>query len=96
LVPREHKVEHNNPLKNLSDEQLAAMIEYLETSLEAQAGRSVKVIEGTIEPAPIEATTPPVLNSSKPKNRVMLEADTAVGPRKGNPGKGKTAIACGT
>ena len=37
LVPREHKVEHRNLLKELSDEQLEAMVEYLETSLEAQA-----------------------------------------------------------
>ena len=29
LVPREHKVEHSNALKNLSDEQLEAMIAYL-------------------------------------------------------------------
>src|SRR5262245_8305411 len=36
LVPREHKVEHRNPLKELTDEQLEAMVEYLETSLEAQ------------------------------------------------------------
>jgi hypothetical protein len=47
LVPREHKVEHSNPIKNLTDEQLEAMIEYIETSLAAQAGGPVKVIEGT-------------------------------------------------
>jgi hypothetical protein len=28
LVPREHKVEHRNPLKELTDEQLEAMIEH--------------------------------------------------------------------
>jgi hypothetical protein len=78
LVPREHKVEHNNPLKNLSDEQLEAMIEYLETSLEAQAGGPVKVIEATARPA---------LEPPKPKNRLMLEADTAVGPRERKPRK---------
>jgi hypothetical protein len=27
LVPREHKVEHSNPIKDLTDEQLEAMIE---------------------------------------------------------------------
>jgi hypothetical protein len=75
LVPREHKVEHSNLLKELSDEQLEAMIEYLKTSLEAQAGDSIRVIEGTIEPAAATAHAP------KPKNRLMLEADTAVGPR---------------
>jgi hypothetical protein len=74
LVPREHKVEHRNLIKELSDEQLEAMVEYLETSMEAQAGRSVRVIEGMIDP--VAATAP----APKPKNRVMLEAYTAVGP----------------
>src|SRR5215469_14032406 len=46
LVPREHKVEHSNTLKNLSDEQLEAMIAYLETSLAAQAGGTIEVLEG--------------------------------------------------
>src|SRR5262249_60707307 len=76
LVPREHKVEHSNLIKDLTDEQLEAMIEYIKTSLEAQARDRVKMIEGTIEPAGIEATAP----APKPKNRLMLEADTAVGP----------------
>src|SRR5262252_7295854 len=79
LVPREHKVEHNNPIKDLTDEQLEAMIEHIKASLEAQAGGPVKVIEGMIEP--IEVRHGPLLDSPKPKNRVMLEADSAVGPR---------------
>src|SRR6516162_4655185 len=85
LVPREHKVEHSNPLKDLTDEQLEAMIEYVKTSLEAQAGGPVKVIEGMIEP--IEVRPGPLLDSPKPKNRVMLEADSAVGPRERIPRK---------
>ena len=57
LVPREMKVEHNNAIKNLTDEQLEAMIEHLQASLEAQA-QSAKVIEGEAEvvsslPAPV-------------------------------------------
>src|SRR6516162_7722191 len=51
LVPREHKVEHSDVIKSLSDQELEAMIEYLKTSLEAQASGSIRVIEGTIEPA---------------------------------------------
>src|SRR5215813_734426 len=78
LVPREHKVEHSNPLKNLSDEQLEAMIEYIETSLATQAGAPAKMIEATAEPA---------LEPPKSKNRLMLKADTAVGPRERMPGK---------
>jgi len=81
LVPREHKVEHSNVIKSLSDEELEAMIEYLKTSLEAQASGSIRVIEGTIEPAAATAPAP------KPKNRLMLEADTAVGPRERMPRK---------
>ena len=75
LVPREHKVENSNVIKSLSDQELESMIEYLKTSLEAQADGPVKVIEGTTEPAAATAHAP------KPKNRLMLEADTAVGPR---------------
>src|SRR5262249_59301295 len=45
LVPREHKVEHRNPLKELTDEELEAMIEHLKASTEAQEQRA-KLIEG--------------------------------------------------
>ena len=85
LIPREHKVEQSNVIKNLSDQELEDMVEYLKTSLEAQARGSVRVIEGTIEPA--AATAPPVIESPQPKNRLMLEADTAVGPRERKPRK---------
>ena len=78
LVPRKHKVEHSDVIKSLSDQELEAMIEYLKTSLEAQAGGPVKVIEATAEPA---------LEPPKSKNRLMLEADTAVGPRGRTPRK---------
>ena len=85
LIPREHKVEQSNVIKSLSDQELEAMIEYIKTSLEAQADGPIKVIEGMIEPAVATAHAP------KPKNRLMLEADTAVGSRerttKGPPGR---------
>ena len=51
LCPREHKVEHNNLIKELTDEQLEAMIEHLTASLEAQA-HSARVIEGQAEVVP--------------------------------------------
>jgi hypothetical protein len=51
LVPREMKVEHSNAIKDLTDEQLEAMIEYLKASLETQA-QSAKVIEGEAEVVP--------------------------------------------
>jgi hypothetical protein len=66
LIPREHKVEHRNLIKELSDEQLEAMIAYLETSLAAQAGGSVRVIEGTTEPTAAVATA---TRSSLPNQR---------------------------
>src|SRR5262249_7529200 len=71
LVPREHKVEHSNPLKGLTDDQLEAMIAYLEPSLAAQAGGPVKVIEATAEPA-LEPPKPRVLvrESSAPSSSV--------------------------
>jgi hypothetical protein len=86
LVPREHKIEHSNPLKDLTDEQLEAMIEYIEASLAAQAGGPAKVIEETIEPKIVPATALPVLEPPKRKpNRLMMEVDTAIGPRERMP-----------
>ena len=86
LVSRD-KVEHRNLIKELSDEQLEDMIEYIKASLAAQAGAPAKMIEGTIEPISVEVQRGPLLDSPKPKNRVMLEADTAVGPRERIPRK---------
>ena len=45
------------------------------------------MIEGTIEPISVEVQRGPLLDSPKPKDRVMLEADTAVGPRERMPRK---------
>jgi hypothetical protein len=88
LCPREQKVEHRNLIKELTDEQLEAMIEYIETSLAAQAGAPAKMIEGRMEPITVPAATHPVLEPPKHKpNRLMLEADTAVGPRERKPRK---------
>jgi uncharacterized protein DUF5681 len=88
LCPREHKVEHRNLIKELTDEQLEAMIEYIETSLAAQAGAPAKMIEGTIEPTTGPATTLPVLEPPKRKpNRLMMEVDTAIGPQERMPRK---------
>ena len=88
LVPREHKVQHSNPIKDLTDEELEAMIEYIKTSLEAQAGGPVKVIEGMIEPSTVPATSLPALEPPKRKpNRLMMEVDTAIGPQERMPRK---------
>jgi len=88
LVPREHKIEHSNPLKDLTDEQLEAMIEYIETTLAAQAGAPAKMIEGTIEPISVEVQRGPLLEPPKRKpNRLMMEVDTAIGPQERKPRK---------
>jgi hypothetical protein len=88
LIPREHRVERSNSLKDLTDEQLEDMIEYIKTSLEAQVSGQIKVIEGTIEPTPVPATALPVLEPPKRKpNRLMTEVDTAIGPQERKPRK---------
>ena len=45
------------------------MIEYLKTSLEAQAGAPAKMIEGTIEPISVEVQRGPLLDSPKPQEQ---------------------------
>jgi hypothetical protein len=97
LVPREHKVEHSNAIKAMTDEQIEQAIEAIQAMLAAQAGEAAKIIEGTAEPAalpapnrqsPEAALEPAPLPKSKHKpNRLMLEADTAVGPRERKPRK---------
>src|SRR5262245_24071504 len=85
LVPREHKVEHSsNPASSLTDEQLADMIADLEKRIARRtAGGDAKLIEG-------EATTPLALEPPKRRpNRLMMEADTAIGPRERKPRKRK-------
>jgi hypothetical protein len=88
LVPREHKVEHRNLIKELTDEQLESMIEYIETLLAAQAGAPPKMIEGMIKPTTVQATALPMIEPPKHKpNRLMMEVDTAVGPQERKPRK---------
>src|SRR5262245_25363433 len=89
LVPREHKIEHGNPASALSDEQLALMIAELEERIARRvAAGDAKQIEGTVEPA-VEATALPAIEPPRrrPNNRLMLEADTAIGPRERKPRK---------
>jgi hypothetical protein len=50
LVPREHKVEYSNSLKNWTDEELEAGIDLVKQMLESRAAASGAVIEGTTEP----------------------------------------------
>jgi len=77
LVPREHKVEHRNLVKDMTDEELEAAIEFIQKMLATQAEKA-KVIDGTtaVLPAPAE------FEQLRPKrrNRLLEHADTAIGP----------------
>ena len=92
LVPREHKVEHSNPLKAMSDEELDEALAALR-QLIADREAAANVIEGSAEPVALPAhdaqspeATPEPTQKHK-TNRLMREADTAVGPRERVPGK---------
>jgi hypothetical protein len=96
LVPREHKVEHSNAIKAMTDEQIEQAIEAIQAMLAAQAGEAAKVIEVTAEPAALPAPNGPspeaaleaTLQPTKRKpNRLMMEVDTAIGPHERKPRK---------
>ena len=106
LVPREMQIEHTNRIKQMTDEEIEQAIEAIQTMLAARAGEAAKVIEGTAEPAalpapngpsPEAALEPAPLPKSKHKpNRLMMEADTEVGPTERKPRKGKVPSPAGT
>jgi len=92
LVPREMKVEHSNAIKAMSDEQIEQAIEAIQTMLAARAGEAAKVIKGTAEPAVLPVPEASIGAGLEPKsqrrpNRLMMQADTAVGPRERIPRK---------
>src|SRR5215831_15385350 len=89
LCPRDVKVEHSGGVKAMSDEEIDQAIELIQTMLAARAGEAAKVIEGTAPNGPSpEAALEATLEPTKRKpNRLMLEADTAVGPRERKPSK---------
>jgi hypothetical protein len=90
LVPREMKIEHTDPVKALSDEQLAAVIADLEERIARRADQA-KLVQGQ---AAETAALPAPVGALKPRrpNKVMEAADTAIGPRERKPRKaqGKT------
>jgi hypothetical protein len=87
LVPRELKVEQSQGVKAMSDEQIEEAIELIQNMLAARAGEAAKVIEGTAGPAALPAPEAQSIGAGlEPKrqrrpNRLLMEADTAVGPR---------------
>jgi hypothetical protein len=96
LVPREMQIEHTNRIKQMTDEEIDQAIEAIETLLAARAGEAAKVIEGTAEPAALPAPNRPSPDAAlevtpeptkRKPNRLMMEADTAVGPKERKPRK---------
>ena len=92
LCPRDVKVEHSGVIKAMTDEEIEQAIEAIQTMLAARAGEAVKVIEGTAEPAALPAPEASIGAGLEPKrqrrlNRLMMQADTAVGPRERTPRK---------
>ena len=97
LCPRDVKVEHSGGVKAMSDEEIEQAIELIRTMLAERAGEAAEVIEGTAEPAALPAPNgqsseaalepAPSPKSKHKPNRLMLEADTAVGPRERKPRK---------
>jgi hypothetical protein len=59
LVPREMRVEHTGGVKSMTDEQLEAGIEAIQTMLAARdAGSHAKIIEAAPEPVALPAPSP--------------------------------------
>ena len=93
LVPKEVKLEHStSAIKAMTDEQIEQAIEAIQIMLAARAGEPAKVIEGTAEPAALPAPEASIGAGLEPKsqrrpNRLMMQADTAVGPQERKPRK---------
>ena len=94
LVPKEHKLEHSNAISSLSDEELDAAIEHFKAKLAARAGETAKIIEGeAVETTAVDPTAPLMLEPTKRRsNRLMKEADSAIGSRERKPKKRKMPL----
>ena len=92
VIPKEMKVEHSDGIKAMTDEQLDTALAALR-QLIADREAAASVIEGSAEPvalpapeAPSHEATPEPTRKHK-LNRLMREADTAVGPRERKPSR---------
>ena len=93
LIPRQDKLEHTNTIKTMTDEELESAIAILNEMMAAQAVGSAHLIEMKAQPAALPApgmkpmaAVPETTPKGKP-NRLMMEADTAIGPRERKPRK---------
>src|SRR6516225_6019724 len=93
LVPREMPVEHTGGVKAMTEDQIVDAIAAIEGYLARQSGEAAKVIEGTAEPAALPAPEAQSIGAGlEPKrqrrpNRLLMQADIAVGPRERKPRK---------
>src|SRR5262245_18583084 len=78
LIPREHKVEHSNPVKDMTDEELEAAIEFIQNMMATQAEKA-KVIDRTTEVTALPAPTDCEQPLRKRRNRLLEHVDTAIG-----------------
>ena len=98
-MPKEHKVEHTDTYTNLSTEQIEAYIAAIQDRLDRRAASDqAKVIDGeAVKTTAAATTTPLVLEPPKCRsNRLMTEADTAIGPRERKPKKRKVLLPPGS
>jgi hypothetical protein len=88
MIPKEMKLEHSGGvIKAMTDEELDAALEALRDLLAQRDSEAANVIEGTAAPVALPAlpeATPEPKQKHK-SNRLMSEADTAVGPRERKP-----------
>jgi hypothetical protein len=87
LVPREHKVEYSNSLKNWTDEELEAGIDLVKQMLESRAAAGGAVIDGTAKPVSMLGHAELEQLQRKRPNRLLEHADTAIGPKEHKPRK---------
>jgi hypothetical protein len=94
LIPRQDKLEHTNTIKIMTDDELESAIAILNEMMAAQPVGSAHLIEMKAETAALPAPNGPSpeaaleanLEPTKRKpNRLMMEADTAIGPREHRP-----------
>src|SRR6516165_4887079 len=74
----------------MTDEELESALAFLHEMMAAQAVGSAHLVEMKAEPAALPAPgghSPEKLSSKRKPNRLMIEADTAVGPRERIPRK---------
>jgi hypothetical protein len=89
LIPRQDKLEHTNTIKTMTDDELESAIAILNEMMAAQAVGSAHLIEMKPEPAALPAPGGQQPSSKRKPNRLMMEADTAIGPRERKPRKRK-------